>query len=76
VDRVWAAALESAGILTVSEMRDTLPRSTKSQNALRAIRHGLTLSAEDVHHFVETALVEYLGSRIQTAHRPPAATNW
>jgi len=62
VDRVWAGALESAGILTVEEMRDTLTALDKI--AERASSNSTWLdasSAEDVHHFVETALVEYLG---------------
>ena len=62
VDRVWAGALESAGILTVEEMRDTLTALDKI--AERAANDSAWLGgspAEDVHHFVETALVEYLG---------------
>ncbi len=62
VDRVWAGALESAGILTVEEMRDTLTALDKI--AERAANDPAWLDAspaEDVHHFVETALVEYLG---------------
>ena len=62
VDRVWAGALESAGILSVEEMRDTLTALDKI--AERAANDSAWLGgspAEDVHHFVETALVEYLG---------------
>ena len=62
VDRAWAHALESAGILTVEEMRDTLTALDKI--AERAANDPAWLDAspaEDVHHFVETALVEYLG---------------
>jgi argininosuccinate lyase len=62
VDRVWAGALESAGVLTVEEMRDTLAALDKI--AERAASDAAWLDdspAEDVHHFVETALVEYLG---------------
>ena len=62
VDRVWAGALESAGILSVEEMRDTLTALDKI--AERASSEFAWLGgspAEDVHHFVETALVEYLG---------------
>jgi argininosuccinate lyase len=62
VDRVWAGALESAGILSVEEMRDTLTALNKI--AERAANDYAWLGgspAEDVHHFVETALVEYLG---------------
>lgn len=63
VDRVWAGALESAGILSVEEMRDTLTALDKIAD--RAGNDYAWLggsSAEDVHHFVETALVEYLGA--------------
>ncbi|HLJ24450.1 MAG TPA: argininosuccinate lyase [Candidatus Acidoferrales bacterium] len=63
VDRVWAGALESAGILSVEEMRDTLTALDKI--AERASSEFAWLGgspAEDVHHFVETALVEYLGA--------------
>jgi argininosuccinate lyase len=63
VDRVWAGALESAGILSVEEMRDTLTALDKI--AERAVNDFAWLGgspAEDVHHFVETALVEFLGA--------------
>ena len=63
VDRAWAGALESAGILSVEEMRDTLTALDKI--AERAANDFAWLGgspAEDVHHFVETALVEYLGA--------------
>ena len=62
VDRVWAGALVSAGILSVEEMRDTLTALDKIGE--RAANDSAWLDnspAEDVHHFVETALVEYLG---------------
>ncbi|HXP81005.1 MAG TPA: argininosuccinate lyase [Verrucomicrobiae bacterium] len=63
VDRVWAGALESAGILTVEEMRDTLTALDKIADRAENDYAWLGGSpAEDVHHFVETALVEYLGS--------------
>jgi len=62
VDRVWAAALVSAGILTADEMRATLGALDKI--AVRAASDPAwldALPAEDVHHFVEMALVEHLG---------------
>jgi argininosuccinate lyase len=62
VDRVWAHALQSAGILTADEVRDTLTALDKI--AVRSVDDIAWLDnspAEDVHHFVETALVEYLG---------------
>jgi argininosuccinate lyase len=62
VDRVWAGALESAGILSVEEMRDTLTAIDKIADRSETDYAWLGGSpAEDVHHFVETALVEYLG---------------
>jgi argininosuccinate lyase len=62
VDRAWAGALVSAGILSVEEMQETLVALDKI--AERATREPAWLDAspaEDVHHFVEMALVEYLG---------------
>ncbi len=62
VDRAWAGALESAGILTVEEMRDTLTALDKIAERAAGDPAWLDASpAEDVHHFVETVLVEYLG---------------
>ena len=62
VDRVWAGALDSAGILTVEEMRDTLTALDKIAERAASDPTWLDASpAEDVHHFVEMALVEYLG---------------
>jgi argininosuccinate lyase len=63
VDRVWAGALESAGILSVEEMRETLVALDKIADRAASEYAWLGGSpAEDVHHFVETALVEYLGT--------------
>ncbi len=62
VDRAWAGALESAGILTVEELRDTLTALDKIAGRAESDLSWIAGSpAEDVHHFVETALVEYLG---------------
>ena len=62
VDRVWAGALVSAGVLSVEEMRDTLTALDKIAERAASDPAWLDSSpAEDVHHFVETALVEYLG---------------
>src|SRR6202042_1775145 len=63
VDRAWAKALQGIGILTEVEVRDTL-------NALQSISDQLSgdqtslqdSTAEDVHHFVESALVHELGA--------------
>ncbi len=62
VDRVWAGALVSAGVLSSDEMRATLGALDKI--AARAASDPAWLEAspaEDVHHFVEMALVEHLG---------------
>src|SRR5580700_4764619 len=63
VDRAWARALEKVGILTEVEVHDTI-------KALEAIASELDgdptfldgSTAEDVHHFVESALVHELGA--------------
>jgi argininosuccinate lyase len=63
VDRAWAKALQSVGILTEVEVRDTiaaLDRIASELNADPAFLDGST--AEDVHHFVESALVHELGA--------------
>ncbi len=63
VDRAWAKALQKVGILTDVEVRDTIAAldriATQLQNE-RAFLEGST--AEDVHHFVESALVHELGA--------------
>jgi argininosuccinate lyase len=63
VDRAWAHALQKIGILTEAEVRDTI-------RALDSIGHRLQTdpaflegsTAEDVHHFVESAVVHELGA--------------
>ena len=62
VDRAWAKALQRVGILTEAEVRQTVEALDKI--AERADRDPIWLAdsnAEDVHHFVEKALVEELG---------------
>jgi argininosuccinate lyase len=62
VDRAWAKALQRVHILTESEVRQTL--SALDRIAERAEQDPVWLAssaAEDVHHFVEKALVEELG---------------
>jgi len=62
VDRAWAAALERCGILTVPEREQTLAALDGIER--RASDDPVRLAssaAEDVHHFVEKALVEELG---------------
>jgi argininosuccinate lyase len=64
VDRAWAKALEPIGIFTANEVKETLAALDKI--AARAESDpawvdALGADAEDVHHFVEKALVEELG---------------
>ena len=64
VDRAWAKALEPIGIFTAYEVQLTL--SALDNVARRAQTDAAWLAsfgadAEDVHHFVEKALVEELG---------------
>jgi len=64
VDRAWAKALQGVGILTETEVRQTLAALDKILD--RAEQDPVWLAdsgAEDVHHFVEKALVEELGPR-------------
>ena len=62
VDRAWAKALQKIGILTEVEVRDTIKAldaiATQLENE-HSFLQGST--AEDVHHFVESALVHELG---------------
>jgi argininosuccinate lyase len=63
VDRAWANALQRCGILSELEVQQTLIALDKI--AERSETDPLWLaysSAEDVHHFVEKALVDELGS--------------
>ena len=63
LDRAWASAITRSGILTKEEgeqiitVLDALEARSKSDVAWLN-----NSSAEDVHHFVETALIEKLGS--------------
>jgi argininosuccinate lyase len=62
VDRTWAKALQHVHILSESEVQQTL--SALEKIADRAEKDPVWLAssaAEDVHHFVEKALVEELG---------------
>jgi argininosuccinate lyase len=64
VDRAWAKALEPIGIFTAAEVKQTLTALDKI--AARAQSDAAWVEtfgadAEDVHHFVEKALVEELG---------------
>src|SRR6202790_4187783 len=64
VDRAWAKALEPIGIFTAAEVKQTLAALDKISERARTDAAWLEKSgagAEDVHHFVEKALVEELG---------------
>jgi argininosuccinate lyase len=63
VDRAWAKALQAVGIFTAAEVHDTLlalDNLTQQISSDGAFLEGST--AEDVHHFVESALVHELGA--------------
>ncbi len=64
VDRAWAKALEPIGICTATEVKQTLAALDKIGERARTDAAWLEkfgADAEDVHHFVEKALVEELG---------------
>jgi argininosuccinate lyase len=64
VDSVWAIALQKAGILTDAELKQTLAALLKISERAQtdpAWLQAFGADAEDVHHFVEKALVEELG---------------
>jgi argininosuccinate lyase len=64
VDRAWAKALEPIGILTAVEVKQTLTALDKIAARTEsdpAWIDSFGADAEDVHHFVEKALVEELG---------------
>jgi argininosuccinate lyase len=63
VDRAWARALEKAGILTAQEAHDTLEALGRIARHARAEPDWIRkATAEDVHHFVEVALVQEVGA--------------
>src|ERR1700684_3826098 len=63
VDRAWATALQNVGVLTDVEVRDTVAALDRIAAELTADPSFLDGSAaEDVHHFVESALVHELGA--------------
>jgi argininosuccinate lyase len=65
VDRAWAKALEPIGIFSATEVAQTLAALDKIANRAQsdpAWIESFGADAEDVHHFVEKALVEELGA--------------
>ncbi|MBS1841612.1 MAG: argininosuccinate lyase [Acidobacteria bacterium] len=64
VDRAWAKALEPIGIFSANEVKQTLAALDKIEERAENDHAWLEKTgadAEDVHHFVEKALVEELG---------------
>src|SRR3974377_22658 len=62
VDRAWARGLQHVGILTETEVRQTIEALDKvGQRGAQDPVWLASSGAEDVHHFVEKALVEELG---------------
>jgi argininosuccinate lyase len=64
VDRAWAKALEPIGIFTAAEVKQTLSALDKIADRARtdpAWIEKFGADAEDVHHFIEKALVEEVG---------------
>src|SRR5580692_6005804 len=64
VDRAWAKALEPIGIFTATEVNQTLAALDKISERAQADPawvDSFGANAEDIHHFVEKALVEGLG---------------
>ncbi|MGA8035157.1 MAG: argininosuccinate lyase [Candidatus Acidiferrales bacterium] len=62
LDRAWAGAIAAAGILTAAEATQIVAALDSIERRARTDQAWLEASkAEDVHHFVETALIEKLG---------------
>jgi argininosuccinate lyase len=62
VDRAWARGIERVGILSAAELKQTLAALDAIGERAAAEPGWVEASpAEDVHHFVELALVEKLG---------------
>ena len=62
LDRAWAGAIAAAGILTADETKQIVAALDAIAERARTDQAWLDASkAEDVHHFVETALIEKLG---------------
>jgi argininosuccinate lyase len=65
VDSVWAIALEKISVFTDAELKQTLAALAKISKRAQTDPEWLEkygADAEDVHHFVEKALVEELGA--------------
>ena len=63
VDRAWAKALQAVGILSAAEVHDTLLALDNLATEIGSDPTFLeSAEVEDVHHFVESALVHELGA--------------
>jgi argininosuccinate lyase len=63
LDRAWARAIAAAGILTEEEGRQIVAALDELETRAASDAAWLDASpAEDVHHFVESALIEKLGT--------------
>src|SRR6202043_3918479 len=63
VDRAWAKALQGIGVFSAAELHDTLlALDNIAEQPGRDPSLLLCSTAEDVHHFVESALVHELGA--------------
>jgi len=63
LDRAWARAIAAGGILTEEECAQIVAALDELERRSKTDRAWLDQSkAEDVHHFVESALIEKLGS--------------
>jgi argininosuccinate lyase len=63
VDRAWARVIQGVGILEATEVKQIFAALDKIAERAKMDKAWLDASgAEDVHHFVEKALVEELGS--------------
>ncbi|MFI5095379.1 MAG: argininosuccinate lyase [Candidatus Acidiferrales bacterium] len=63
VDRAWAKALQGVGILEATEVKQIIAALDKIAERSKTDKAWLDASgAEDVHHFVEKALVEELSA--------------
>jgi argininosuccinate lyase len=63
LDRAWARAIASAGVLTDEEAQKIVAALDEIESRSHTDQAWLdTSQAEDVHHFAETALIEKLGA--------------
>src|SRR5579885_2725024 len=69
VDRAWAKALQGVGIFTETEVRQTLAALDKIAARATTDKAWIDSStAEDVHQFVENALVDRKSTRLNSSH--------